>query len=174
MNVLIVNSAAPFVGREAKELEDHLCERLNATHAVRAEVLRIPFSWEPLQELTEQIFLNCTLKLPNVDRVIALGFPAYLIPHSDKIIWLTRLCRRFDDLCEPGKSSLLKTALGDHCYIISAAEAESFSKCRRIFTASQVIRERLKRCTGFDAQVLIPPLDSFQASWPATIERLLS
>jgi hypothetical protein len=129
LNVLIVNSVAPFVRRGAEELADHLCEQLNATDVVRAEVLRIPFSWEPFEELPEQIFLNCSLQLTNVDRVIALNFPAYLIPHSAKIIWLTHQCRQFDDLCMPGGSNLLPTSRADKLReIIRLAEAEAFSK----------------------------------------------
>jgi glycosyltransferase involved in cell wall biosynthesis len=161
LNVLIVNSVAPFVRRGAEELADHLCEQLNATDVVRAEVLRIPFSWEPFEELPEQIFLNCSLQLTNVDRVIALNFPAYLIPHSAKIIWLTHQCRQFDDLCMPGGSNLLPTSRADKLReMIRLAEAEAFSKCCRIFAGSKVIQDRLKRCTCLDVEVLMPPLNN--------------
>ncbi|MBV8377427.1 MAG: glycosyltransferase family 4 protein [Verrucomicrobia bacterium] len=159
MNVLIVNSVTPFVRRGAEELADHLCEQLNATHLVRAEVLRIPFSWEPFEELPEQIFVHCALQLPNVDRVIALRFPAYLVPHPTRIIWLTGQCRRLDDLCGPGESDLLQMTRESRLReMIRLAESEAFSKCRRIFTASKANQERLKHYTGFDAEVLMPPL----------------
>ena len=156
-----MNSVTPFVQRGAEELAGHLCDQLNATHAVRAEVLRIPFSWEPFDELTEQIFVNCALQLPNVDRVIALKFPAYLVPHSAKIIWLTRPCRRFDDLCDPGQSNLMEAPREDRLgKMISLVEAEAFSKMPQDLYSLKVTPERLKRCTGFDAEVLMPPLNN--------------
>jgi glycosyltransferase involved in cell wall biosynthesis len=93
--------------------------------------------------------------------VIALRFPAYLVPHPAKTIWLTGQCRRFDELCDPGKSNIRETSREDQlCKMISFAETEAFSKCRRIFTTSKVTQERLRHCTGFDAEVLMPPLSN--------------
>ncbi len=159
MNVLIVNSVVPFVRNEAENLADLLCEQFNATPGAKAEVLRIPFS--PFEQLLEQMFLHRTLQLPNVDRVIALRFPAYLVPHPAKIIWLARWSHRFDDLCDPGESNLLQTSQEDRLRdILQPAEAEAFSRCRRIFAASKVTQERLKHCTGFDAEILVPPLNN--------------
>src|SRR5206468_2357538 len=37
---------------------------------------------------TTEMLIARTLRLYNVDRVIALKFPAYLIPHHDKRLWL--------------------------------------------------------------------------------------
>ena len=85
---------APFVRGGAEELAYHLNARLNATPGVRAEVLRVPFSWEPFERLANEIFINPMLRLLNVDRVIALKFPAYLIPHEQKILWLLHQYRQ--------------------------------------------------------------------------------
>ena len=79
---------APFVRGGAEELASHLCARLNSTRGAIAEVLRVPFSWEPFERLADEIFLNRTLQLSNVDRVIGLKFPAYLVPHHTKVLWL--------------------------------------------------------------------------------------
>jgi hypothetical protein len=49
MKVLVVNNAAPFVRGGAEELADHLVRELNATKGVEAELMRIPFRWEPAE-----------------------------------------------------------------------------------------------------------------------------
>jgi hypothetical protein len=169
-----VNSKTPFARGNVEVLADHLCEQLNATEFARAEVLQIPFSWGSLEELAEQIFLNCTLRLPNVDRVIALKFPGYLIPHPAKVVWLMHPSCQLDDLLGAGESEIPERPIKEQLReMIRRAEAETFSKCRRIFTTSRGAQQRLKHRTGFDSEVLIPP-DFLHVKWPELIERLLS
>jgi glycosyltransferase involved in cell wall biosynthesis len=161
MNVLIANNMAPFVSGGAEGLASHLCARLNATPGVRAEVLRVPFSWEPFERLADEIFLNRTLQLQNVDRVIGLKFPAYLIPHHTKVLWLLHQYRQAYDLRDRGESNIPGTSRGEEIVdLIRRADAESFSTCRRIFTNSQITQERLKHYNGFCAEVLMPPLNN--------------
>ena len=156
-----MNSVVPFAPGGAEELADNLCEQLNATDLVRAEILRIPFSWESFEQFAEQIFLSYTLQLPNVDRVIALSFPAYLIPHPAKTIWLVKRCRRVDDPCDRVESNGSRTSREDRLReMIRLAKLEAFSKCHRFFTNSKATQERLMRCAGFEAEVLMPPLNN--------------
>ena len=152
---------APFVRGGAEELACHLSARLNATPGVRAEILRVPFSWEPFERLADEIFLNRTLQLPNVDRVIALKFPAYLIPHDLKILWLLHQYRQAYDLRDRGESNIPDTPRGEKIQeLIRRADAQAFSTCRRIFTISRVTQERLKRYNAFDSEVLMTPLNN--------------
>jgi glycosyltransferase involved in cell wall biosynthesis len=160
LNVLIVNNMAPFVRGGAEELAHHLSAQLNATKGVQAEILRVPFSWEPFSRLADEIFLNRTLQLPNVDRVIALKFPAYLIPHHHKILWLLHQYRQAYDLRDRGESNIPATSDGEKiCELIRRADAEAFSKCPRLFTISKVTQGRLQRYNGFAAEVLALPLN---------------
>jgi hypothetical protein len=106
MKVLVINNAAPFVRGGAEELADHLVLRLNATKGVEAELVRIPFRWVPAERIVDEIFLNRNLRLYNIDRVIALKFPAYLIPYPEKTIWLLHQFRQAYDLYESGQSHL--------------------------------------------------------------------
>ena len=71
MKVLVVNNAAPFIRGGAEELADRLVLELNATKGIEAELLRVPFRWEPAEVIVEQILLNLNLKLYQVDSVIA-------------------------------------------------------------------------------------------------------
>jgi glycosyltransferase involved in cell wall biosynthesis len=160
MKVLVVNNAAPFVRGGAEELADHLVRQLNATKGVEAELLRIPFRWEPAERLIEEIVLNRSLRLYNVDRVIALKFPAYLIPHPDKTLWLLHQFRQAYDLYESGLSYLGADPRGSEIIrVVRAADEGAFASCRRIFTNSPVTQGRLKKFNGFDGSVLYPPLN---------------
>jgi glycosyltransferase involved in cell wall biosynthesis len=152
---------APFVRGGAEELASELCSRLNSTAGVAAEVLRVPFSWEPFERLAEEIFLNRTLRLSNVDRVIGLKFPAYLVPHHTKVLWVLHQFRQAYDLRDRGESNIPETPAGEKiCEMVRRADAEVLSTCRSIFTLSKVTQGRLKRYNGVEAEILPQPMNN--------------
>ena len=152
---------APFVRGGAEELASHLCARLNATAGVAAEVLRVPFSWEPFERLADEIFLNRTLHLSNVDRVIGLKFPAYLVPHHTKMLWVLHQFRQAYDLRDRGGSNIPETPAGEKIReMVQRADAQVFSTCRSIFTLSRVTQGRLKHYNGVEAAVLPQPMNN--------------
>lgn len=159
MKVLIVNNMAPFVWGGAEELAVHLQRNLMiAGHD--AEVLRIPFQWEPSTRIPSQMMMVRAFELWNVDRVIALKFPAYLIRHPHKTLWLLHQYRQAYDLFDAGQSNLPQGQLGDDLRtLIRNADNESFAESKHIFTNSEVTRQRLRKYNGFDAEVLLPPIN---------------
>ena len=159
MKVLVVNNAAPFIRGGAEALADRLVRELNATKGVESELLRVPFRWEPAECLTDQILLNLNLKLYQVDRVIALKFPAYLIPHECKILWLLHQFRQAYDLYESGMSHLCDHQSGKQIIkMVRAADQQCFAECRSIFTNSPVTQWRLRNYNEVESSVLYPPL----------------
>lgn len=159
MKVLVVNNAVPFIRGGAEELADHLVRRLNATDGVEAELLRIPFAWEPAERLIDEMLIARTLRLYNVDRVIGLKFPAYLIPHHDKRLWLLHQFRQAYDLHTPGEGYLGDARGREIQRAIHAADNHCFRHCRRIFVNSPVTQARLRRFNGATSTVLYPPLN---------------
>jgi glycosyltransferase involved in cell wall biosynthesis len=160
MKVLVVNNAAPFIRGGAEELADHLVQRLGATPGVEAELLRLPFRWEPAERLIEEIFLHRQFRLLNVDRVVALKFPAYLVPHRNKTLWLLHQFRQAYDLYRPSQTHLGFDARGQELVqIIKNADENCFRECRRIYTNSPVTAERLKKFNGVRGEVLYPPIN---------------
>lgn len=159
MKVLVVNNMAPFVWGGAEELAAHLVKNLVlAGHD--AEVLRIPFQWEPASRIPSQMLMVRGFELTNVDRVIALKFPAYLIRHPHKTLWLLHQYRQAYDLYDAGQTNISSSAEGDAIRaLIRNADDESFRESRQIYTNSEVTRERLRQYNSFDAQVLLPPLN---------------
>lgn len=159
MKVLIVNNMAPFVWGGAEELAAHLQKNIIiAGH--EAEVLRIPFQWEPATRIPSQMLMVRAFELWNVDHVIALKFPAYLIRHPKKTLWLLHQYRQAYDLFDAGQTNLPQGKLGvDIRSLIKNADNESFLESRNIFTNSETTRQRLAKYNGFDAEVLLPPMN---------------
>jgi glycosyltransferase involved in cell wall biosynthesis len=159
MKVLVVNNMAPFVWGGAEELAVNLQKNLIAA-GHESEVLRIPFQWEPASRIPSQMLMVRAFELWNADRVIALKFPAYLIRHPHKTLWLLHQYRQAYDLFEAGQTNLPESATGQGIRrLIHKADEECFRESRRIFTNSEVTRDRLHRHNGFDAEVLPPPLN---------------
>jgi len=89
-----------------------------------------------------------------------LKFPAYLIPHDTKVLWLLHQYRQAYDLRDRGESNIPETPAGERIgELIRRADAAVFSECRKIFTLSKTTQERLKRYNGVEASVLIQPLN---------------
>lgn len=159
MKVLVLNNMVPFTWGGAEELTAHLVHNLRACGA-DAEAMRVPFVWEPAEELIEQMLLCRSLRLSNVDRVIALKFPVYLVPHHARTVWLMHQYRQAYDLWDAGQSNIPDTPRGEEIRrAIAHADVHALATSRRVFTNSSVTQARLKRYNGLDAEVLLPPLN---------------
>lgn len=159
MNILVVNNMAPFIWGGAEELAVHLQKNIViAGH--QSEILRIPFQWEPATGIPAQMLLVRALELSNVDQVIVLKFPAYLIRHPNKTFWLLHQYRQAYDLFDTDQTNLPAGPAGAGLRnLIKAADKEAFTEAKSIFTNSEVTRQRLLRFNGFDAAVLLPPVN---------------
>jgi glycosyltransferase involved in cell wall biosynthesis len=159
VKVLVVNNMAPFVRGGAESLAEHLLANLQiAGH--QAEMLRVPFQWEPATRIPSQMLMARALELANVDRVIALKFPAYLIQHPCKTLWLVHQYRQAYDLYDAGQTNLPEGQKGaDIQRLIKTADEECFRDARRIFAISDVTQQRLTRYNGFHAEILRAPIN---------------
>src|SRR5215475_2455643 len=92
MRILIATAQVPFVRGGAEILAEGLMHALHAQgHA--AEIVAMPFKWYPPERILEQVLACRLLDVSEsggdpIDRVIGLKFPAYLIPHPHKVLWL--------------------------------------------------------------------------------------
>jgi glycosyltransferase involved in cell wall biosynthesis len=161
MKVLVLNNMAPFQRGGAEELADTLTAKLNATHGISAELVRLPFTWDPAEKILDSILSCLTVQIDNVDRVIALKFPAYLVQHHHKTLWLLHQYRQAYDL----QGTNLTNLPGDkrsqeirNCIV--AADNACFTSCQRIFVNSRVTQSRLSQHNGFKSEILLPPVTS--------------
>lgn len=159
MRVLIVNNMAPFVSGGAEAMAEHL-KRNVALAGHEVEVLRIPFQWEPATRIPSQMLMAHEFELQNVDHVIALKFPAYLIPHPRKTLWLVHQYRQAYDLYDAQQTNLPAGELGMEIRrVIKNADDECFRNARRIFAISDVTQRRLAHYNGFSSELLRAPIN---------------
>lgn len=159
MKILVVNNMAPFIWGGAEALAEQLCAELEKI-GHKAETLRIPFQWEPYSVIPSQMLMVKALELWDVDKVIALKFPAYYIEHPNKTIWLLHQYRQAYDLYDEGQSNLPDSPEGQAVkQLIHNADKACFTECNSLFTNSPTTQRRLKHYNNMHAPVLYPPLN---------------
>jgi glycosyltransferase involved in cell wall biosynthesis len=159
MKVLVVNNVDPFVWGGAEELASNLCSNL-ILYGHEAEVLRIPFQWEPFGIIPSQMLIADSLELWNVDHIIALKFPAYLVRHPSKAIWLLHQYRQAYDMFDLGQTNIPSDSSGRRVQsMIRSADEECFAGAKAIYVNSDVTRDRLLKYNGLSAEVLRPPVN---------------
>lgn len=159
MKLLVANNAAPFVRGGAELLADRLVLELRkAGH--EAELLRLPLGNTP-DEILQGIVAASLLDVVNVDRIIGLKFPAYLIPHPDVVIWLVHQFRQAYDPPPVGWPD--GPSLNHVVSAVRTADRNSFASATRLYAISPMVAERLRRSNGLNAEVLMTPPHADQA-----------
>ncbi len=159
MKVLVLSTMVPFVHGGAEELFVHLVRNLKAK-GIDAEGFRIPFTWNPAERLIDEMLIARQLRLYNIDRVIALKFPAYLVPWNDKVLWLLHQYRQAYDLLDVGQSNIPDDARGAQIIqAIRTADNAAFAESKRIFVNAPTTANRLMHYNAFASEVLRPPLN---------------
>jgi glycosyltransferase involved in cell wall biosynthesis len=159
MKIAIINTMQPFVYGGAEILADSLKDKL-IEYGYEAQVIRIPFSWDPVDNIVDSMMAARLTQLINTDMMIGLKFPAYLIPHDNKKLWLLHQFRQAYDLdgtefslfsSDENSQKIKRTIIeADNCYL-KPLEG-------RIFTNSHIVCERLMKYNGIKSEVLYPPL----------------
>jgi glycosyltransferase involved in cell wall biosynthesis len=158
MRIVILNNAAPFVRGGAEHLAEALtlkCQEFGHS----STLIRIPFRWEPPETILDQILACRMFRIPNADLVVAFKFPAYFVPHPNKVLWIVHQFRQAYDFwgtefqCLPDDDCGLR--LRDS---IRASDNNFLPEAKKIFVNSEVTAKRMKHFNGFDATVLYPPL----------------
>jgi glycosyltransferase involved in cell wall biosynthesis len=159
MKVLVLNNMVPFLRRGAEALAEEIVHRLNATKGIEAELLRIPFKWEPAERLIEEILICRSMRLYNTDLMIGLKFPAYLVPHARKRLWLLHQFRQAYDLWDAGQSNIPNTPRGREIrQAVIEADNRCMPDCEKIF-ATRLVANRLQHYNGFDSEIMMTPLN---------------
>jgi glycosyltransferase involved in cell wall biosynthesis len=158
MKILVLSNRLPFIRGGAEELSSNLVTQLRkAGH--EAEEMRIPFSWEPRERLIDEMLIARSLRVHNVDRVIALKFPAYLVPHPCKVVWLLHQFRQAYDLFDSGMSHLGDDDEGRMIQsAIRNADEQALGSAHRLFALANAA-ERLQRYNAISAETLGTPVN---------------
>jgi glycosyltransferase involved in cell wall biosynthesis len=160
MRIAICHPQTPFSRGGGEFHTEGLARALReAGHDV--DILPIPFKWYPPSELVHQMAMWRSLDLTEangmpIDMVIALKFPAYLVRHPRKVVWLIHQHRAAYELwSHPVFGDLAMEPEGERVReLIWKADRAGLAEARRIFTNSVNVRDRLRESLGMSAEAL--------------------
>jgi glycosyltransferase involved in cell wall biosynthesis len=162
MRVLIATVKVPFVHGGA---EIHAQGLLNALRLAghEVEIVALPFKSNPPERILDQMLTWRLLDLTessgrSVDRVIGLKFPAYLVPHPNKVLWILHQHRAAYDLWDHASGDLIHYPNGAQIReAIQRADQDFIPEAKTVFANSQNVSRRLRKYCGIDSVPLYHP-----------------
>jgi glycosyltransferase involved in cell wall biosynthesis len=162
MRVLIATVKVPFVWGGAEMHAEGLLKALrSAGHEVG--IVALPFRSYPPERILDQMLAWRLLDLTEsagraVDRIIGLKFPAYLISHPHKVLWILHQHRPAYDLWERASGDLIHSPYGAQVReAIRRADLDAIPEAKAIFTNSQNVSHRLRTYCGIASIPLYHP-----------------
>jgi glycosyltransferase involved in cell wall biosynthesis len=160
MRILVCHPQPPFMSGGAETHANGLVRALRA-EGHEAEMATIPFRWAPPTELVHQMAMWRSLDIAeangiDVDLVVAMKFPAYLVRHPRKIVWLIHQQRTAYELWDhPEFGDLSRSPDGPAIRdLVITSDRLALGEAERIFTNSETVRGRLERSLGIPGEVL--------------------
>lgn len=162
MRIAIATVQVPFVRGGAELLAESLRSELQAA-GHEAEIISLPFKWYPAERIAEHMLAFRLMDLTEsragpIDRVIGLKFPAYMITHPNKVIWLLHQHRGAYDLWGTPYGDLTAAPGGAHVRAgIRNADLATLPEARAIYTLSANVSRRLSEHCGIASVPLHHP-----------------
>ena len=161
MRIIIATVQIPFVSGGAEFHAEGLKSALIAA-GHEADIVAVPFNPAVPERIPDQMLACRLLDLTAVhgsavDRLIALKFPAYLIPHPNKVVWVLHQHRAaydlwnypFEDLSASPRGVLVREA-------IRRAD-QQLAEAKAVFANSKNIANRLGHFCGINSVPLYHP-----------------
>jgi glycosyltransferase involved in cell wall biosynthesis len=162
MKIIIATVQVPFIRGGAEIHAEELIRVLQeAGHEV--EMVAVPLKGYPAQNLVDTMLACRLLDITeshgmSIDRVIGLKFPAYLIPHPRKVLWLLHQHREAYDLWGHQYCGLCRSPEGSAIRdMIINADNKTFAECSAIFANSPNVSKRLKAFNNVESKPLYHP-----------------
>jgi glycosyltransferase involved in cell wall biosynthesis len=166
MRIVIATVQVPFVRGGAEIHAEILAEGLRAA-GHEAEAVAVPFKWYPPEQIVPQMLACRLLDLAEsdgrpIDRLIGVKFPAYLIPHPNKVLWVLHQHRPAYDLWGQEYGDLIYAPSGVQVReAIRQADRRAFAEAKAVFAISHTVARRMQKYCGVDARPLYhPPLNA--------------
>ena len=172
MRILIATAQVPFIRGGAEIHAEGLRDAL-ITSGHEAEIIAIPFKWYPPEQILDHMLACRLLDITEaagtpVDMLIGLKFPAYLIPHPNKVLWILHQHRTAYELWDHPLSDMIYYPNGAQVRdAIQLADQQLIPQSKAVFANSRNVAERLKRFCGIEATPLYHPpphAESFYSS----------
>lgn len=158
MRVLVTANLVPFMRGGADYHIEEVTRALRA-HGHEVEVLRLPFRFQPLDDIQHLMAYTETLDMtaPNgvaIDKVISLQFPGYGVKHPDHVVWVMHQHRAVYELWDETTADEPQRELRQN---IQAYDERHLARASRLFANSRRVAERLAHYNGLDARPLYHP-----------------
>jgi glycosyltransferase involved in cell wall biosynthesis len=162
MRVVVATVQVPFTRGGAEVHAEGLRDALaDAGH--EADLVAVPFNPTPPERIPAQMLACRLLDLTAsngvpVDVVIGLKFPAYLVRHPHKVLWILHQYRQAYDLWGEAYGDLIYAPDGVQVRnAIRQADRQLIPQARGVFANSRNVARRLKEHCDLDAQPLYHP-----------------
>lgn len=158
MRVLIASSFVPFVNGGGRFIVEWLEEKL-LEYGHQVEKIYLPFDERPETLMENLLSYRLMDMTQNADRLIAIRPPAHSLVHPNKVVWFIHHLRGYYDLAATKYATFPNTADGRAIRdALRRHDTATLKEARSVFTNSGVVRDRLAKFNGIDAEVLYPPL----------------
>ena len=161
-NILICTTQVPFTKGGAESHVDGL--RLALIEAgYDAEVVALPLKWYPPDEIMRSALAWRMLDLSEangkrVDLVIGMKFPAYLVAHERKVLWIIHQHRSAYNLWDTPFDDLSTYPEGPRVREwIKQADNRFIPEARKVFANSKTVADRLRRYNKIESEPLYHP-----------------
>lgn len=178
MRILIATSQVPFIRGGAEIHAEGLRDALRAA-GHEAEIINIPFKWYPPERILDHMLACRLLDVTEVagtpvDMLIGLKFPAYLIPHPNKVLWILHQHRTAYELWDHPLSDLVYYANGSQVRdAIERADRQLIPEARAVYANSLTVAARLKKYCDIEAAPLYHPPPHAEKFYTARAEDYL-
>ncbi|MBB2182841.1 glycosyltransferase [Lachnospiraceae bacterium MD1] len=169
MKIAITTVQAPFITGGAEFLANNLKDAL-IRRGHQAEIISIPFMDSPCELIEDHIVASRLFDLSyswagKIDLCIGLKFPAYYIPHPNKVIWALHQHRAAYDLFDTEYSNLKNDTEGRRYRdIITNADNLYLKEAKRIYTIAANVSRRMEKYNNLQSIPLYhpcPDMDKF-------------
>jgi glycosyltransferase involved in cell wall biosynthesis len=161
-NILICTTQVPFTRGGAESHAEGLRSAL-VEAGYKAEIVALPFKWYPPTEIMRGAMAWRLLDLSAangqpVDLVVGMKFPAYLVRHKKKVLWILHQHRSaynlwgtpFDDLSTYPEGVRIREWI-KHC------DERFITEAKKVFANSRTVAERLKHYNNIESEPLYHP-----------------
>lgn len=163
MRVAVLHPQTAFVHGGAETHAEGLVRALRAA-GHEADLVQIAGKWYPAAQLAHQMAVWRSFDITEsnglrVDVVIGLKFPAYLVEHERKIVWLMHQHRTAYELWDhPEYADLSRQEDGLVVRdMVWNADRLALNEAKRVFTNSRNVKERLWSSLRIPSEVLYHP-----------------
>jgi glycosyltransferase involved in cell wall biosynthesis len=157
MKIVLVSSAVPLIHGGARFIVEWLEEQL-IVHGHQVERFYLPFVDDPSSMLEQIAAFRLMDMSQSCDRLIAFRPPSHVVAHPNKVLWFIHHIRVFYDLWGTAHAPAVNLQNEGLRKALTHLDTVAIGEARKIFTNSEVVRGRIAKYNGLDAEVLYPPI----------------